>query len=181
MHSTWTLSRLALCAALSIAVASCAPAPRQALTPAVPAEPSTEASQTHSDEAATRAAIEKLSLDIQGLILACPGDDNAEVRSCVGDALEKYAAGLAPLKDKLSPQLADLPDIVATAAHRVREAKTKKQAVQAVKAAIGAVHKTIALLRADNSLTLAARTREGTLVAETLQVAQNKLEKAVGL
>ena len=85
------------------------------------------------------------------------------------------------MKDQLSPQLANLPNIVETAAQRVRAAKTKKQAIQALKFAINAVHKTIALLRADDPVTLAAQTREGNLVAETLVVADNKLEKAVGL
>jgi hypothetical protein len=44
--------------------------------------------------------------------------------------------------------------------------------------AIAAVHKTIALLRADDPVTLKAETREGGFVVETLQVASIKLEKA---
>jgi hypothetical protein len=51
-------------------------------------------------------------------------------------------ASLMQVRDTLPPQLAGLPDIVDTAARSVREAKTKKQAVQAVKAAIGAVQRT---------------------------------------
>ena len=47
--------------------------------------------------------------------------------------------------------------------------------------AIAEVHKTIALIRADDPITLKAQTREGAFVVETLQVANDKLEKAVGL
>lgn len=50
-----------------------------------------------------------------------------------------------------------------------------------MKIAIAAVHKTIALLRADDPVTLKAETREGAFVAETLQVASLKLKKASGL
>jgi hypothetical protein len=85
------------------------------------------------------------------------------------------------LKDRLPLQLAGLPDIVETAAQQVRAAKTKKQAVKAIKTALTAIHKTIALLRADDPVILVAQTREGTLVEQTLQVADNKLERAVGL
>jgi hypothetical protein len=148
------------------------PGPRAPVDVAVPAAP---------DEAATQAAVEGLSLEVQNSIASCAGKRNSYVRSCVADALDQYAAGLMQLKDTLPPQLAGLPDIVDTAARSVRAAKTKKQAVQAVKAAIGAVQKTIALLRADDSFTLAAQTREGNLVAETLQAVDTKLEKAVGL
>jgi hypothetical protein len=37
------------------------------------------------------------------------------------------------------------------------------------------------LLKADEPIALQAETREGAFVAETLQVADRKLEKAVGL
>jgi hypothetical protein len=139
------------------------------------------ASPVATADAATREAVEKLSATVQNSVSDCSGVNNAAIRSCVGDALDEYAAGLAQLRDNLPPQLAGLPDIVANAAQKVRAAKTKRQAAQAVKAAIGAVRKTIALLRADDPVVLAAQTREGNLVAETLQVADNKLEKAVGL
>jgi hypothetical protein len=63
----------------------------------------------------------------------------------------------------------------------VRSAKTKRAAVSALRIAITAVHKSIALLRADDPLTLKVETREGSFVAETLQAADTKLERAVGL
>jgi hypothetical protein len=50
-----------------------------------------------------------------------------------------------------------------------------------VKAAIGQVRKTIALLEADDPVILQTETREGELVAETLEVADARLEKASGL
>jgi hypothetical protein len=88
---------------------------------------------------------------------------------------------LRKLAPYLPPQLRTLPTIVATAAKKVRAAKTKAEAVQAVRIAIAEVHKSIALLRADDAQTRQVGTREGTLVVETLQVASDKLEKAVGL
>jgi len=63
----------------------------------------------------------------------------------------------------------------------VRASKTREEAVKALKIAIAEVHKSIALLRADDPIALQTGTREGSFVAETLQVADNKLEKAVGL
>ena len=168
---------LPLSISAALLIASCAPAvrPAQSVAPA----PSSE-QPNQSNEASTYAAVEKLSLDVQSLIAACAEKDNANIRSCIGDALDAYAAGLAKLRDKLPPQLADTPDVVATAAHRVRAAKTKAQAAQAMKAAIGAVHKTIALLRADDPSTAYA-SREGKLISDTLQLADGELEKAGGL
>ena len=52
---------------------------------------------------------------------------------------------------------------------------------KALKVAIAEVHKSIALLKADDPAAVPAGTREGSFVVETLQVADNKLEKAVGL
>jgi len=100
---------------------------------------------------------------------------------CVADVLDRYAAALRELAPQLPPALQNLPDIVARAATRVRASKTREEAVKALKIAIAEVHKSIALLRADDPIALQTGTREGSFVAETLQVADNKLEKAVGL
>jgi hypothetical protein len=105
----------------------------------------------------------------------------ADTPPCIADALDAYAEALRKLAPYLPPQLRTLPTIVATAAKKVRAAKTKAEAVQAVKTAIIEVHKRIALLRADDADTRQVGTREGTLVVETLQVASDKLERAVGL
>lgn len=113
----------------------------------------------------------------QDQILVCQIDSPP----CIADALDAYAAALEKLAPYLPPQLRTLPGIVARAATKVRAAKTKAEAVRAVKAAIGEVHKTISLLKADDSGTRDIGAREGTLVVQTLQVASDKLEKAVGL
>jgi hypothetical protein len=123
------------------------------------------------------AAVKAASDEAQAAILVCPID----TPPCIADALDAYAAALQKLAPYLPPQLRTLPGIVARAATKVRAAKTKAEAVQAVKTAIAEVHKTISLLKADDSATRQVGTREGTLVAQTLQVASDKLEKAVGL
>lgn len=122
-----------------------------------------------------------LSVNAQNAISNCSVGNEANVRKCIGGVLDDYSAGLENLKQQLPPQLQSLPNIVATAAKRVRAATTTKQAVQALKVAISAVRKTISLLRADDPLTLQTQTREGQFVSQTLEVANLKLEKAAGL
>ena len=73
------------------------------------------------------------------------------------------------------------PDIVARAASRVRRAHTAREAIVAVSNALAEVHKTIALLRADDPITLKSDIRAGLLVAETLEAAGVGLERAAGL
>jgi hypothetical protein len=104
-----------------------------------------------------------------------------DTKECIANALDNYADALARLSPQLPLELRNLPDVVATAARRVRAAHTSRQAVQALNVAVAAVHKTIALLRADDPATLKAETREGAFVAETLQVASIKLERASGI
>jgi hypothetical protein len=99
---------------------------------------------------------------------------------CIADALDEYAAALRALAPRLPPELRNLPVIVQRAATRVRAAKTKTEAIAAVKDAIVAVHKSIALLKAEDP-TFRAAEREGAFVTQTLQVADAKLEKAMGL
>jgi hypothetical protein len=105
----------------------------------------------------------------------------ADTPPCIADALEAYAEALRKLAPFMPPQLRNLPDIVEKAAKRVRVAKTKKEALDAVRIAIAEVRNSISLLKADDPMTRAVGTREGTLVVETLRVANNRLEKAVGL
>jgi hypothetical protein len=100
---------------------------------------------------------------------------------CIADALDDFATALRDLAPQLPPEFRNLPVIVETAATRVRTARTKKEAIRALTNAIAEVQKSIALLRADDPITLKAETREGTFVVETLQVADDKLEKALGL
>jgi hypothetical protein len=115
---------------------------------------------------------------IEAAIDACRENFVGE-RQCIADALDSYAEALRELP--LPPDLRGLPAIVSRAAHRVRAASTKAEATAAIKIAIAEVHKTIALLKADDAGALKAETRDGSFVAETLMVADNRLERAVGL
>jgi hypothetical protein len=118
-----------------------------------------------------------LSRSAQTQIDECMQDDQV----CLADALEAYAAELRNLSPPLPPGLHNLPDIISRAARRVRQAKTRTQATAAIKVAIAEVHKTIALLKADDPVIVKAETRQGAFVAQTLAVAEDKLEKASGL
>ncbi|WP_158814842.1 hypothetical protein [Methylocapsa sp. S129] len=122
-------------------------------------------------------AVEALSHATEQAVDAC----DVHTLRCVADALDDYATGLRALAPQLPREFQDLPVIVERAATRVRTARTKKEAIRAVTNAIAEVHKRIALLRADDPITLKAETREGSFVVETLQVADDRLEKAVGL
>jgi hypothetical protein len=121
--------------------------------------------------------VKAITRSAEGQIGQCSQDDQI----CIADALDAYAAALRNLSPPLAPELRNLPDIVSRAARRVRQARTRAQAAVAVKAAIAEVHKTIALLKADDPVMQKAETRQGAFVAQTLAVAQDKLEKAVGL
>jgi hypothetical protein len=104
-----------------------------------------------------------------------------ESPDCIADAFDAYADALRELAPSLPPQLRSLPNIVARAAKKIRVSRSSAEAVKAIKAAIAEVRKSITLLRADDAVTRQAGTREGSLVAQTLQVADAKLESAVGL
>ena len=123
------------------------------------------------------AAVKAITRATEHIIDRCDCDSS----ECIASALDDYAAALAELAPQLPIELRGLPNVVATAARRVRAAHSSRQAIQALSVAILAVHKTIALLRADDPATLKAETREGNFVAETLQVASNKIAKASGL
>jgi hypothetical protein len=123
------------------------------------------------------AAVESATAEAQNAISVCQQDDF----KCLADALEAYATALRNLSPALPPELHKLPDILSKAALGVRAAKTKAEAANAIKAAIVEVHKTISLITADDALTRSVETREGALVAQTLEVARVKLVQASGL
>jgi hypothetical protein len=81
----------------------------------------------------------------------------------------------------LDPRAREAAALVQAAATTVRTAKTKKEAVTAITNAIAEVHKSIALLKADDSTSLRSNTRDGNFAVETLHIADDKLQKAVGL
>ena len=101
-----------------------------------------------------------------------------ETKECIAAALDSYAAELAVLAPRLGPDLQDLPRIVSTAARRVRAARTNSEAVAALQQAVAAVHKDIGLIRVSDPDFQASETRGGDFVAEALDVAAAKLERA---
>jgi len=123
------------------------------------------------------AAVESLSRDTQDYIKAC----QCASQQCVADALDKYAEALAAVAPRLPPQLQDMPNVVARAARQVRTARTKGQAIAALRAAIAVIHKDISLVRAEEPAALQSATRSGDAVAQTLDVASLSLQKAGGL
>jgi hypothetical protein len=129
------------------------------------------------DPGPTDSTVESLSQETEKAIEEC----DVHTSRCIADILDNYATGLRALTPRLPPEFRTLPRIVESAATKVRTARTRKEAVRAVADAIAQVHKSIALLRADDPTTLKAETREGSFVVETLQAADDKLEKAVGL
>jgi hypothetical protein len=127
-----------------------------------------------SDPAAT---VQGATSQSQQAITACAHDD----RECLADALDAYAEALRKLAPNLPPPLRVLPDIVANAAHRVRVAKTRVEAVRAIATAIAQVHKTISLLTATDTFTPTLAKRDGEMIAQTLELAATKIERASGL
>jgi hypothetical protein len=117
---------------------------------------------------------ERESRHAQAAITAC-GDEDLH---CIASALDRYADAIRVLTPK---PLLGLPDVVSHAARRIRRAKTKAQAVAAMRRAVAEVRGTICLLKADDPMALNAETRAASFVTETLDVATSKLEKAVGL
>ncbi|MGD0186216.1 MAG: hypothetical protein ABSC25_13330 [Roseiarcus sp.] len=122
-------------------------------------------------------AVNDLSAATQKYIKDC----QCASQQCVADALDKYAEALAAVAPRLPPRLRNLPSVVAQAARRVRAARTKAQAVQAINAAIAVIHKDMTLVRAEDAETRQRETRSGALVADTLNVASLSLEKGGGL
>lgn len=123
------------------------------------------------------AAVESLSRDTQDYIKAC----QCASQQCIADALDKYAEALAAVAPRLPRQLQDMPNVVARAAREVRDARTKGQAISALRAAIAVIHKDISLVRAEEPAALESATRSGGAVAQTLDVASLSLQRAGGL
>jgi hypothetical protein len=181
---------VALCAAIGVAIARAASAPGTGPGPGgAPGGngPGSGASGTGGNSGGglraspgpglDETALAAISRQAEADIAAC-GD---LPRRCVADALDAYAAALRRIAPQLAPRLRFLPDIVAQAAAGVRRAQTRGEAIGAVRKALVAVRKTIALLRADDPVTLKSNARAGLLVAETLQAAGVGLERAAGL
>jgi hypothetical protein len=98
-------------------------------------------------------------------------------RTCIADALDRYAEALAAVAPRLTPRLRNLPAIVATAARHVRSAPTKTAAVKILKVAVATVQKEIELVRVENPDALPRETRAADFVAGTLEKAALSLER----
>ena len=122
-------------------------------------------------------AVKALSRATERYIKQC----GCATQQCIADALDQYAEALAVVAPRLPPELQDMPDIVAQAAHRVRIARTNAAAVKALHEAIAVIHKDISLVRAEDPAMQQRETRSGGFVVETLNVASLSLEKAGGL
>jgi hypothetical protein len=122
-------------------------------------------------------AVEGASQEVDVAIGSC----ETKARRCIANALDAYATALRAIAPRLPPAFREMPIIVERAATKVRTARTKKEAMEAVATAIAEIHKSIALLKADDPVALKAETRASSFVIQTLQVADDKLQKAVGL
>jgi hypothetical protein len=109
--------------------------------------------------------------------------DEADAKrlSCVGDVLTVYADKLETIATILPERLRSIPAVLRATAKKVRAAKTKSEAASAIATATAAVHKVIALLKADDPMLRSTATRESGQITQTLALADEKLEKAVGL
>jgi len=112
--------------------------------------------------------VESISQQAESALSVCWLD----TPDCVADVLDRYAAALRQIAPRLPPALRNLPGIVARAAKRARAATSAQEAVLILRHAIAQVHKSIALLKADDPVEQRADTRAGGFVVATLQVAQ---------
>ena len=121
-------------------------------------------------------AVKDLSRATESYIRNC----GCATQTCIANALDKYAEALAQVAPRLPPHLQNSAGIVATAAMRLRVARTKKDVARALNDAIAAIHKDIELVKAEDPDN-PRLTRGGEFVAETLTVASLALEKGGGL
>ena len=121
--------------------------------------------------------VKDLSQGTQAYIRAC----GCAAQACIADALDEYARALAEIAPRLPPRLQNAPEIIATAARRVRVARTKKAALAALSDAMAAIHKDLELVKAEDPNADPRNTRGGDFMIETLSVASLSLEKGGGL
>ena len=81
----------------------------------------------------------------------------------------------------MAPPMRVLPAIVRRAAEGVRTARSKSEALRAIRVAIGDIHAHIDLLRVEDPDAKAQTTREANLTVDTLVVARDSLERATNL
>ncbi len=123
------------------------------------------------------AEVLRASSEAQAAIDLC----NTNVGTCVADALDAYADKLEVIAPRLPPQLRVLPRVVHEAAAKVRVARTKVEAVKAVKVAIVQVAKAISLLRAEDPNAAPVGVQVGRAVDGVLEAGEIKLLRATEL
>jgi hypothetical protein len=115
----------------------------------------------------------------------CPlSDPMLEFNRCIAEALEIYADELEQPVVALPPPLKPVPTVIRRAAAKVRAAPTRKAARAAVAEAVKQVRKSITLIKAEEPAFASLadmQTRQGTIIAQNLERADAKLERAIGL
>ncbi|MCB4805494.1 filamentous hemagglutinin family protein [Methylobacterium brachiatum] len=101
--------------------------------------------------------------------------------NCFGNALDAFADELDLQAQQLPPAFRGLPAVIRQAARQVRAARTVTEARAAVQVALVAVKKAISLVRADDPAVARIQVRQGNAIYTALQVADNRLSRAVGL
>jgi hypothetical protein len=104
--------------------------------------------------------------------------------NCIATAMTIFADDLEKPEVALPEPTQPAPQIIRTAARKVRDAPDRETARAAVAEAVVEVRETIELIRADEPVfaTLAdMQTRQGDIIVAGLEVAEAKLERAVGL
>jgi hypothetical protein len=122
-------------------------------------------------------AVKALSRATQNYIARC----ECATQQCVADALDQYAEALAVVAPRLPPEFRNIPNVVKTAARRVRAARTKVEAAKILDEAIVDVNTRISYVRAEDPETQRLDTRSAGYVADTFNVASAELKKAAGL
>jgi len=102
-------------------------------------------------------------------------------QTTIANALDEYAAKLQVLAPRLPPALRNVPAIVAESARRVRAARTRSEAVAALRQTVAAVHKEIALVLSEDPETRSREVRDGDVIAGALGGANVALVNSGGL
>jgi hypothetical protein len=133
----------------------------------------------------TLVIIESASQAFTNDVDRCDVNLPAEVfHDCIADAMEKYATALESPRVVLPEVMQPAPQIIRRAAAKVRAAPTRRAARAAVTEAVREVRQRIALIRAEEPafrIVAEVQTEQATTIAESLEVAEAKLERAIGL
>lgn len=146
--------------------------------------PSLGVGEASGAKGATLAYLTAASAELDAAVAACERQDQRRTKAyttCVSGALDAYASKLELRLTQLPPAFRNIPAVVRQAAQKIRVARTITEARQAVRVAVVAVRKAIALIRADEPAVAQRQKREGNAIASALQSVDNRLSKSVGL